>query len=68
MLVTLSGMVMLVRLEQSRNAPPPMLVTLLGIVMLFRPVHSQNALSPTVFIFDPWGTEKVLTLYRLSKA
>jgi hypothetical protein len=36
MLVTLFGIVMLVRLEQLPNALPPMLVTLFGIVMLVR--------------------------------
>jgi len=36
MLVTLSGMVTLVRLEQLINAPPPMLVTLSGMVTLVR--------------------------------
>ena len=34
MLVTLSGMVMLVSEEHCENAPPPMLVTLSGMVML----------------------------------
>ncbi len=37
MLVTLSGMVTLVRLEQFRKAPFPMLVTLSGMVTLVRP-------------------------------
>ena len=36
MLVTLSGIVMLVRLSQPKNALSPMLVTLSGIVMLVR--------------------------------
>ena len=36
MLVTLLGIVTLVRLEQPENAPPPMVVTLLGIVTLVR--------------------------------
>ena len=39
MLVTLSGMVMLVRPVQPSKAVAPMLVTLLGIVMLVRPVQ-----------------------------
>ena len=39
MLVTPSGIVMLVRLVQFRNATSPMLVTLLGIVMLVRLVQ-----------------------------
>ena len=50
MLVTLSGMVMLVRLLQLWNAPefqsPPMLVTLSGMVMLVRPVQPLNAAAP----------------------
>ena len=36
MLVTLLGIVMLVRLKQYSNACPPILVTLLGIVTLVR--------------------------------
>ena len=43
MLVTLVGMVMLVRPVQDWNAEVPMLVTLLGIVMLVRPVQALNA-------------------------
>ena len=39
MVVTLSGIVMLVRLAQSKNAPSPMLVTLLGIATLVRLVQ-----------------------------
>jgi hypothetical protein len=39
MLVTLLGIVMLVRLVQLLNASSPMLVTLLGIVMLVRLVQ-----------------------------
>ena len=39
MLVTLSGIVMLVRLVQEANAHGPMLVTLSGIVMLVRLVQ-----------------------------
>jgi hypothetical protein len=38
-LVTLSGMVMRVRLVHSSNAQEPMLVTLLGIVTSLRLVH-----------------------------
>ena len=34
--VTLSGMLMLVRLLHSLNAPPPMVVTLSGMLMLVR--------------------------------
>ena len=40
MLVTLLGIVTLVRLVQPENAPSPMLVTLLGIVTLVRLVQS----------------------------
>ena len=50
MLVTLSGIVMLVRPVQPRNAQAPMLVTLSGIVMLVRPVQPSNALQATVFV------------------
>ena len=39
MLVTLSGIVMLVKLVQSENALFPMLVTLSGIVMLVKLVQ-----------------------------
>ncbi len=44
MLVTPSGIVMLVRLLQSEKAPLPMLVTLSGIVMLVRLVQLTKAL------------------------
>ena len=43
MLVTLSGIVMFVRLVQSEKALPPMLVTLSGIVILVRLVHPEKA-------------------------
>ena len=46
MLVTLLGMVTLVRLVQPENAQSPMLVTLLGMVTLVRLVQSANAQSP----------------------
>ena len=46
MLVTLSGMMMLVRLLQLWNAPSPMLVTLLGMVTLVRQLQDRNAISP----------------------
>ena len=39
MLVTLSGIVMFVRLEQRVKAPSPMLVTLSGIAILVRLLH-----------------------------
>ena len=43
MLVTLSGIVMLVRKSQFANAPFSMLVTLSGIVMLVRESQFANA-------------------------
>ena len=43
MLVTLFGIVILVRPEQLLNALFPMLVTLSGIVILVRPEQSLNA-------------------------
>ena len=39
MLVTLSGIVMLVKLVQLSNATAPMFVTLSGIVMLVKPLQ-----------------------------
>ena len=46
MLVTLLGIVTLVRLVQPSNASSPMLVTLLGIVTLVRLVQSAERLVP----------------------
>ena len=46
MLVTLLGIVTLVRPVQPWNAPDPMLVTLLGIVTLVRVVLLENAPAP----------------------
>jgi hypothetical protein len=46
MLVTLSGIVMLVRPLQPLNAKCPMLVTLSGIVTLVSPSQPLNAESP----------------------
>ena len=46
MLVTLLGIVTLVRPEQEANAPAPMLVTLLGMVMLVKPVQSTERHHP----------------------
>ena len=43
MLVTLSGIVMLVRPVQPEKARSPMLVTPSGMVTLERPVHQENA-------------------------
>ena len=42
MLVTLSGIVIDVSPEQSRNAEAPMLVTLFGIVIDVRASHAQH--------------------------
>ena len=42
MLVTLLGIVTLVRLCKNKNAPAPMLVTLLGIVTLVRPMQPST--------------------------
>ena len=46
MLLTLSGIVMLVKDEQSMKALSPMFVTLSGIVMLVKELHPKKALSP----------------------
>ena len=46
MLVTLLGIVMLVRLAQPQKALSPMLVTLLGMVMLVRFLQPRKALDP----------------------
>ena len=43
MLVTLSGIVMLVSPVQPENAEMPMLVTPLGISILVNPVQPENA-------------------------
>ena len=43
MLVTLFGIVMLVRPVQPENASPHILVTLFGIVTLVKPVQWPNA-------------------------
>ena len=43
MLVTLSGIVILVKPVQHQNAQPPILVTLSGIVTLVKLVHPSNA-------------------------
>ena len=52
MLVTLSGMVTRVRLEQEMNAPAPMLVMLLGIVTLAM-LLLENARSPILVTGRP---------------
>ena len=53
MLNTLSGIVTLVRLLQSRNAESPMLVTLFGIVTLVRLLHPESAESS--MLITPFG-------------
>ena len=52
MLVTLEGMVMLVRPVQLENADLPMVVTLSGMVMLVRPKQPSNELLPMLVTFD----------------
>ena len=54
MVVTLSGIVILVRLVHPKNASSPMVVTLSGIVILVSLVQSENAQSPMVV--TPSGT------------
>ena len=49
MLFTLSGMTMLDRELQFKNAPSPILFTLLGMTMLDRELQSENAPSPILF-------------------
>ena len=66
MLVTLSGMVMLVKPVQPEKAQSPMLVTLLPIVTLVNLVQPEKALSPMlvtltgiVTLVNPVQPEKV---------
>ena len=73
MLVTLFGIVMLVRLSQPLNASLPMLVTLSGIVMSVRLVQLQNAAKPMLAIdvseldYDPELLNTPAGTYDLSK-
>ena len=46
MLVTLSGIIMLLKEEQPQKALPPMLVTLSGITMFVNDLQPQNTLFP----------------------
>ena len=46
MLMTLAGMVILVRLIQLENAPDPILVTLSGIMIFYKFETPENAWSP----------------------
>ena len=58
MLVTLLGIVTLVRLVHNWNVQNPMLVTPLGIAMLVMPMHCWNAPAPMLvtllWIRDNW--------------
>ena len=53
MLVTLLGMIMLVRLLQKANVCSPMLVTLLPMLTLVRLVQLENELSPVLVTLLP---------------
>ena len=58
MLITLLGIVTLIKPVQPENAKSPMLVTLVGIVTLIRPRQPENAKSPMLvtllgIIYDP---------------
>ena len=55
MLVTLSGIVISVKLLQEEKAPSPMLVTLSGIVISVRLLQPTKALSP--MLVTPLGIE-----------
>ena len=66
MLVTLLGIVMLVRLSQPLNAQYPMLVTLSGIVMLFRLLQSANAQFPMLVTLS--GIVMLVKLLQFSNA
>lgn len=62
MLVTLSGIVMLVKLVQWENACDSMLVTLFGIVMLAKFLQSENALDPMLVTLSG-----IFTLFKLEQ-
>ena len=66
MLITLSGIVTLVRLLHSSNADFPMLVTLSGIVTLVRLVHHLNA--PFSMLVTLSGIVTLLRLVHLQNA
>ena len=63
MLVTLSGIVIDVRLVQPQNAPAPILVTLSGIVIALRLLQLENAASPILVTLLGIVTEKKLSQY-----
>ncbi len=60
MLVTLSGIVMLVSPVQPENAESPMLVTLFGIVTFVSSGHPQKAESPMLVTLPSAGITLVL--------
>ena len=66
MLVTLFGMVMLVKPVHQPNALFPMLVTLFGMVMLVKPVHQPNALSSMLVTAFPLYVAGITTSVRSS--
>jgi len=62
MLVTLDGMVMLVRAIQDANAKSPMLVTLEGMVTLISPMEAlENAYVPILVTGRPLIVAGMLT-------
>ena len=63
MVVTPSGIVILLRLLQPENAEPPMEVTPSGIVILVRLLQPANAYSPMVV--TPFSITTALMLSRL---
>jgi hypothetical protein len=63
MLVTLFGIVTLVRPLQSRNASYPMLVTEVGIVTLVNPLQSRKADSPMLVTGLPPSVEGMVTAH-----
>ena len=66
MLVTLSGIVMLVRLLQLKKVCSPMLVTPSGIVMLVRSLQSEKASSP--MLVTPFGIVMLVSPVQPKKA
>ena len=63
MLVTLSGIVMLVSPLQPEKAELPMLVTLSGIVTLVSPVQPEKASAPILVTLSGMATTEDLPLY-----
>ena len=60
MLLTLLGIVILVKLAQNAKALPPILVTLFGIDTLVRPAQLWKALPPMLVI--PFGSVTAIRL------